>query len=1027
MSEHGHGDHGGHHEPPSNFFLRYVFSTDHKIIGCQFLFVSLLFVILGGLLALGVRYQLAWPQQHVPYAKILPGTGTLEDVGTGPKMTTPAPEQNVGLWVIGEEVTLAADHTTDDGGVVPKGAKAILTGFPDGIAVTIPAGVTVRYGKQMPVELAEPVSATVAADRVMGDYQYKQQRVRARAGAPVRIETGDGQQREAVLVSMPQRSPVTGKTTASSTIILPTRGMATNVSLDVPSQQIEVTDAAALEGMGLDDATVTSLKAELTAQTEAQAKLKAEAESLLAQAKALHAESTQLAETGDDSAAAAKQAEAEKLAAQASEIENQYKFDPPMVLAPVAARSIDSIAAPGVQYLADKLTPDAYLQLFTMHASIMIFFVIIPMLVGGFGNFLIPLMIGARDMAFPKLNMLSFWISVPAGIIMLISLWTMGGAAGGGWTMYPTLSEYQFSSQLGTTLWIFAVALVGFSSVVGALNYITTTINMRAPGMSMFRMPLTVWSILITSTLALFATPVLTAAMIMLLFDRTLGTTFFTPIATSVSAEGETTVRTTGGQVLLWQHLVRVAAHPAVYFMIRPAMGVTSDILAVFARKPIFGYKPMVFAMVAISGLGFIVWGHHMFQSGMNPVLGTTFMASTIMIAVPSAIKTFNWLGTLWGGNIQFTPAMLYALGFVSMFVIGGLSGIFMASAPVDIHIHDTYFIVAHIHYVLFGGSMMGIFAGIYHWYPKMFGRQMNQKWGVIHFILTIIAFNGTFFLMHVLGVGGHPRRYASIMEYPTLEHLQPMNVVMTIFAMMMGMAQIPFFYNFFVSLPRKVGRGITAFFAIMLITPAVMGLTYWQTFAKLAPQAQNLAGNLAAVGAESEAATAAAESAAYWSALSASVIAGLVVVVIIAAAVWIIWWLGGLLRLPQVLQRLLYIIFLPAFMAPMLLKADFYHWLGMPTLFGAKWTLLLLTAVPGLVYLVIRRPKDQFGYDPGTNPWQANSLEWATSSPPVFVNFETIPTVYRGPYEYSSPVVDDDWLPQAKQLPPGVVEPTGH
>ena len=503
----------------------------------------------------------------------------------------------------------------------------------------------------------------------------------------------------------------------------------------------------------------------------------------------------------------------------------------------------------------------------------------------------------------------------------------------------------------------------------------------------MFRMPLTVWSLFITSMLALFATPVLTAAMVLLLLDRTLGTHFF--------------MADHGGQPLMFQHLFWFYSHPAVYIMILPAMGVTSDILACHARKPIFGYKPMVYAMAAITGLGFIVWGHHMFQSGMNPVLGTTFMASTILIAVPSAIKTFNWLGTLWGGNIRFTPPMLNALAFVSMFVVGGLSGIFMASAPVDIPMHDTYFIVAHIHYVLFGGSLFAIFAGIYHWFPKMFGRQLNQRWGTIHFWMNMIAFNGTFFIMHILGIGGHPRRYASIMEYPTLEHLQPMNVFMTICAMMLGMAQIPFFYNVFVSLPRSLGRALTAVFIVMLGLPMVMGLGFWGYYD--------------------------AEAGNFYGALGVSGIRGLIYAVAVTVVIFIVWAVGGSLKLPALLQRLLHIIWLPAFLSPLIFKHDAYLWIGMPGLFASRWLLLGLTALPGLVYLLIARPKDEFGYDPGVNPWDANSLEWSTTSPPPHLNFDEIPTVHRGPYEYNSPVVEDDYITQVHVLPAGVVEPAGH
>ncbi|OLD67524.1 MAG: cytochrome c oxidase subunit I, partial [Acidobacteria bacterium 13_1_40CM_2_68_10] len=381
---------------------------------------------------------------------------------------------------------------------------------------------------------------------------------------------------------------------------------------------------------------------------------------------------------------------------------------------------------PFASHLPESLNPADpahYNAVFTMHGSIMIFLVIIPILAGAFGNFLIPLLIGARDMAFPKLNMLSFWVALPGGLIMASSFFVEGGTAATGWTAYPPLSaDPQYTGVgLGQTLWVVSVLILGTSSIMGAVNYITTIVNMRAPGMHFFRMPLSVWALFITAILQLMATPVLASALGMLLFDRTLGTHFFNPAG--------------GGQVLLWQHLFWFYSHPAVYIMILPSMGFVSDIISTFSRKPIFGYKAMVFSLVGIAGLGFIVWGHHMFQSGMNPALGTAFMISTMVIAVPSAIKTFNWLGTLWRGSIHFTPAMLNALAFVSTFIVGGLSGIFMASTPVDMFIHDTYFIVAHLHYVLFGGSLFGVFGALNYWYPKMFGRMMNSTVNTIHWV----------------------------------------------------------------------------------------------------------------------------------------------------------------------------------------------------------------------------------------------------------------------------------------------------
>ncbi|MFM7318246.1 MAG: cbb3-type cytochrome c oxidase subunit I, partial [bacterium] len=389
-----------------------------------------------------------------------------------------------------------------------------------------------------------------------------------------------------------------------------------------------------------------------------------------------------------------------------------------------------------------RLPPEVYNKLFTMHATVMIFFVIVPLLTGAFGNFLIPLMIGARDMAFPKLNMYSYWFMWPAIILMSYSFFAPGGSAEAGWTSYPTLSSFRWSttgSFNGQTLWLASLLFAGVSSLMGSINYITTIIMLRAPGMKMFRMPMTIWAMFITAILQAFALPVLTAALIMQLLDRVVGTNFFAPANWMVANSGNVVG---GGQVLLFQHLFWFYSHPAVYIMILPGMGMVSDIISTFSRKPLFGYKPMVFSVSAIAGLGFIVWGHHMFQSGMNPALGATFMLSTMMIALPSAIKTFNWLGTMWGGRIQFTTPMLFAIGFVAMFVIGGLSGIFMAATPVDMHIHDTYYIVGHIHYVLFGGSTFAILAGIYYWFPKMFGRMMNENLGKIHFFLTFVFFN---------------------------------------------------------------------------------------------------------------------------------------------------------------------------------------------------------------------------------------------------------------------------------------------
>ena len=438
------------------------------------------------------------------------------------------------------------------------------------------------------------------------------------------------------------------------------------------------------------------------------------------------------------------------------------------------------------------IIPGGYNMMVTMHATVMVFFVVMPLLIGAFGNYLIPLQIGARDMAFPLLNELSYWLYVLSGVVLMAAFFVPGGAPGTGWTAYAPLSSVAAynGTQIGQSLWGLAIFINGLSSIAGATNYITTVVNMRCPGMSMFRLPLTVWSLFITAILLVIAVPVLSAAAAMLFADLNLGTSFFRP-------QG-------GGQPLLWQHLFWFFGHPEVYIMILPAMGLASEIISTFSRKPIFGYKAMVWAMVAIGFLGFVVWGHHMFVSGMNLTLSAAFSVSTMLIAVPSAIKTFNWMGTVWRGSIEFTTAMCFALAFVSMFVVGGLSGIFMASTPVDLFVHHTYFIVAHIHYVLFGGSLFAVFGALYFWFPKMFGRMLNETLGKLHFLVTFVFFNLAFFPMHNLGLGGMMRRISDPPVYEHLRQLQPLNQISTVGAIGLGFATFIFLWNVISTLRRK-------------------------------------------------------------------------------------------------------------------------------------------------------------------------------------------------------------------------------
>ncbi len=412
-----------------------------------------------------------------------------------------------------------------------------------------------------------------------------------------------------------------------------------------------------------------------------------------------------------------------------------------------------------------------YNNLFTMHGTVMIFLWTIPML-AGFGNYLVPLMLGAKDMAFPWLNAFAFWLIPPAGLLLLAG-WLVGPPEAG-WTSYPPLSTI-FSPD-GQTLWAMALHLLGISSILGAINFIVTIRNMRPEGMGYWQMPLFVWAVLATAIIQVLATPFLTGGLTLLILDRVAGTSFFDPA--------------NGGDVLLWQNVFWFYSHPAVYIMILPGFGMASEVLAVHARKPVFGYRAIALSSMAIALVGFTVWAHHMFTS-LQPELRIPFMITSMIIAVPTGIKIFSWLGTLWGGKIRFTAAMLFALGFLSMFVIGGISGVMLASVPVDIHLHDTYFVVSHFHFVLYGGSVFLIFAGIYHWFPKMTGRKLDEGLGKLHFWVTYFGFFFTFFPQHIAGLQGMPRRIA---VYDPL--YTNVNRLISFAAFVLGVATFILLYN---------------------------------------------------------------------------------------------------------------------------------------------------------------------------------------------------------------------------------------
>jgi len=446
------------------------------------------------------------------------------------------------------------------------------------------------------------------------------------------------------------------------------------------------------------------------------------------------------------------------------------------------------------------LDPNMYLALVTMHGTILIFWVLTAGLTGTFANFLIPLQIGARDMASGFMNMLSYWFFFVATVVLLCSLFVETGPASAGWTIYPPLSalpEAIPGSGLGQDLWLIAMTLFIVSSLLGGLNYIVTILNLRTKGMSMTRLPLVMWALFIVAILGVLSFPVLLSASLLLVFDRTFGTSFY---LSDIVIAGEA-LHHTGGSPILFEHLFWFLGHPEVYIILLPALGIVSEVISVNSRKPIFGYKAMVISLMAIAFLSFIVWGHHMFITGMDPFLGSVFTFTTLLIAIPSAVKVFNYLATLWRGSIRFTPAMLFAIGFVSTFITGGLTGIVLGDSALDINVHDTYFVVGHFHIVMGLSAIYGMFAGVYHWFPKMYGKMMNKRLGYIHFWVTFISAYGVFFPMHFLGLAGLPRRYYSNTAFPMFEGLTNINEIITFFAIIGGLVQILFIFNFYYSI----------------------------------------------------------------------------------------------------------------------------------------------------------------------------------------------------------------------------------
>ena len=448
------------------------------------------------------------------------------------------------------------------------------------------------------------------------------------------------------------------------------------------------------------------------------------------------------------------------------------------------------------------MDPDFYLALVTIHGTIMVFFVLTAGLSGTFSNLLIPLQIGARDMASGFLNMISYWLFFLSSVIMVISLFVEAGPASAGWTIYPPLSALPQAipgSGAGMTLWLVSMAIFVASSLIGALNYIVTIFNLRTKGMQMTRLPLTMWAFFITAIIGVVSFPVLLSAALLLIFDRSFGTSFY---LSDIFISGEV-LHYQGGSPVLFEHLFWFLGHPEVYIVLLPALGITSEIISTNSRKPIFGYRAMILSIMAIAFLSTIVWGHHMFITGMNPFLGSVFTFTTLLIAIPSAVKAFNYITTLWKGNLQLNPAMLFSIGLVSTFVTGGLTGLVLGDSALDINIHDTYFVVAHFHLVMGVSAIFGMYAGIYHWFPKMYGRMMNKTLGYWHFWITIICAYGVFWPMHFIGLAGLPRRYYSNTAFPMFDDLLEINVVITIFALVGGIAQIIFLANFFISMYR--------------------------------------------------------------------------------------------------------------------------------------------------------------------------------------------------------------------------------